>query len=91
METILAVEAFTRKPLNFYTLDAAISALRAPSANVPKNMTCTNCVKALYSLSRLYLGEDEHRSWDNYFVKNCGPSFIGAFCIFLGLVDTDLH
>lgn len=92
VDILRGVESYTGEPLNVHTFHAAVSALGASGANLPKNLICTACVQASYNLVRPYLKEGGSRSWDDYFDQQCGPSFISNFHVFCrGVLDADVH
>ncbi|QRV95889.1 hypothetical protein RhiJN_23907 [Ceratobasidium sp. AG-Ba] len=76
--TMSMIEQMKGEPLNAGTVVSEIpQVLRNHNITVPKNISCTQCTQAAYTIARANLpSESSVKSWDTFWINQCGDNFI---------------
>ena len=80
-ETLNNLQPYTGD-LTITNLESYVSTIMSGGSipNIPSNVTCTDCVKGVYSVLNSGLGSFLPSTISSYFQSTCGASFTGMFC-----------
>lgn len=73
--TLKAIESYINGPISANSISDAIYNFGVSGVEVPKNLICTSCVQAAYTLIRPYLDNATQATSDAYLGGQCGSGY----------------